>query len=294
MRVLHVDTGREMRGGQWQVLFLHRELLQRGMDSLLLCPAGTPLYKAVLEAQLPVRPLRRFRPWPASEITHAHDARSHTWAALRQRRYLIVSRRVAFPIKSGALSRWKYRQPFRFVAISRFVRGRLQEAGVAAERVRVVYDGVALPASPAGGDLILSPASADSRKGGNLVQEAARLAGIDVHFSHDLTRDLPRSRLFVYLSYSEGLGSAALLAAAHGVPVIASEVEGLNEAVEQQRTGLLVPNDPSIVAAAIRSLLGDAPRREAMGQAGRRRIEQGFTIDKMVLDTIQVYREALA
>ena len=60
--------------------------------------------------------------------------------------------------------------------------------------------------------------------------------------------------LFLYITHSEGLGSAVLLAMAAGVPVIASNVGGLPEIVEHERTGLLTENTAQAIANAIRRL----------------------------------------
>ena len=49
MRILHLDTGREMRGGQWQALRLHSALLGAGHESLLLAREASPLLAAVRE-----------------------------------------------------------------------------------------------------------------------------------------------------------------------------------------------------------------------------------------------------
>ncbi|MGC8794925.1 MAG: hypothetical protein ACP5U2_16210, partial [Bryobacteraceae bacterium] len=57
MRIVHVDTGRQMRGGQWQVLFLHEGLLRAGHESLLLAPAGSPLLDETRARGLPARSL---------------------------------------------------------------------------------------------------------------------------------------------------------------------------------------------------------------------------------------------
>ena len=46
MRILHLDAGREMRGGQWQVVRLIRGLTAEGVESTLLAPRDTPLYLA--------------------------------------------------------------------------------------------------------------------------------------------------------------------------------------------------------------------------------------------------------
>src|ERR1700733_12323344 len=157
MRILHLDSGREMRGGQWQVLSLHRGLIDDGYDSVLLAPEGSPLLEAAAAADLPrdvLRPLRLGLLSRRFSVVHAHDARSHTLAALFSRVPFVVSRRVAFPVRDSAISRWKYRRPALFLAVSRHVATQLRDAGVEERRIEVVYDGVAVPEQPADGDSI--------------------------------------------------------------------------------------------------------------------------------------------
>src|SRR6266852_464365 len=102
MNILHLDLGKEMRGGQHQVLLLMRALARRGHRQLLLARRGSLLLQAGVGAE----PLGRRLP-SGFDLIHAHDAAAHT-RALTSRLPLIVSRRVAFPVKRGLLSRWKY------------------------------------------------------------------------------------------------------------------------------------------------------------------------------------------
>ncbi len=144
MRILHLDSGREMRGGQWQVLSLHRGLIDDGYDSVLLAPEGSPLLEAAGRADLPhdiLRPLRLGLLSRQFDLIHAHDARSHTFAALFSRVPFVVSRRVAFPMQRSAASRWKYSRAGLFLAVSRHVGMQLRNAGVEERRIEVVYDG---------------------------------------------------------------------------------------------------------------------------------------------------------
>ena len=97
--------------------------------------------------------------------------------------------------------------------------------------------------------------------------------------------------MFLYITRSEGLGSAALLAMAHEVPVIASRVEGLMEVVEDGKTGLLVENTPRAIGGAIRRLLDRTDVREQMGRAARDRAASLFSLDRMVEETIRVYEK---
>jgi hypothetical protein len=289
MRVLHIDTGRQMRGGQWQALYLIERL-----PGTLLCPAGSPLYERARAKGLEVRPLSAAAVWrERPDLMHAHDARAHTLAAVAGRAALIVSRRVAFPIGRGPLARWKYGRAAQFIAVSEYVRGQLVGAGVPADRIAVVYDGVPLPVEAGGGSEVVAPATGDPRKGSALAREAARLAGVELRFSADLAADTARAAVFLYLSDSEGLGSAALLAMGAGVPVIASRVGGLPEIVEDGVTGLVVENARAEIAAAIRRLLGDPALRRRLGAAGRQRVAGRFSVEAMVRGTQAVYDRLL-
>ncbi len=293
MRTLHVDTGREMRGGQWQALRLVERLPAEGISATLLCRAGSPLYTEAARRGVDTRPLgicTLARLARASDLVHAHDARAHTLAALAAPgRPLVVARRVAFPIASA----WKYRRAAHYLAVSRFVAGVLETGGVAAERISVVYDGVPV-AEPAAGPRrgILAVEIADPLKGGGIVRRAAALAGVDVHFSRCLEADLPGAAMFVYITESEGLGSAVLLAMAAGTPVIASRVGGLPEAIEDGVNGLLTGNSPDEIARTITRLADPAFARE-IGERGRRTAEERFSVEHMLRGTIDVYRKVL-
>jgi glycosyltransferase involved in cell wall biosynthesis len=99
--------------------------------------------------------------------------------------------------------------------------------------------------------------------------------------------------LYVTASVKEGLPMAPLEAMASGVAVIATDVPGHREVVEDGATGLLVPpDDAPALAAAIESLLDDPDRRRRMGEAGRTRVLRDFTVAPMVAATADVYRAA--
>jgi glycosyltransferase involved in cell wall biosynthesis len=100
--------------------------------------------------------------------------------------------------------------------------------------------------------------------------------------------------LGVLPSRAEGLGVASLEAMAAGLPVVATRVGGLAEAVVDGETGLLVePEDVDGLAAALRRLLEQAELRRRLGEGGRRRVEQVFLPERMVSAYVDVYREVL-
>jgi hypothetical protein len=294
MRVLHLDSGREMRGGQWQVLRLMEGLVAAGVESTLLARADGALLGAARERGLQVAPLR----WMAAatqarrhDVVHAHDARSHTMAAvvasMARGTPLVVSRRVAFPIRS----RWKYRRASRYIAVSEYVKGILIEGGVAAGRIGVVPDGVPLLPLSTGARVLAPDDGGDPMKGMPLALEAAKLAGVTLAISQSLEADLGMAGVLIYLTRSEGLGSGVLLAMSAGVAVVASDVGGLREIIRDGENGVLVENDVNAVSEALRKLAADPAMVRRLGGAARQTVIDRFTVERMVRDTAAVYRQ---
>jgi len=296
VRILHLDSGLAMRGGQWQTLRLAEGLCRSGHTVIVLSREGSPCLAMARQLGLDAEPLtgasvRRLS--HHADLTHAHDARSHTTAALLSAAPLIVSRRVSFPPRGG-LSRWKYASPRHFIAVSNHVRDVLIEAGVGPERISVVYDGVPLLTVSTAGDRIVAPDSSDPQKGTALAIEAASLAGPSIHLSTDLERDLPGAGLFVYITHSEGLGSGILLAMSAGVPVVASRVGGIPEIIEHEKSGLLVANDPQEIAKAILRLKEDRVFAGLLAARARQEVEERFSIPAMVAATEHVYERVIS
>lgn len=292
MRVLHVDTGREMRGGQWQALYLMQGLIEQGIECQLLTRETAPLRSQAADSGVETGKLTplRLREWSLSaDVVHAHDAAAHTVGALWSRSPLVVSRRVAFPVRRGVASRWKYARAALYLAVSRAVAADLLSAGVPAGRIRIVHDAVPAGLSPSrrrGGVVALD--SRDPLKGKAIIEAA----GVPVEFTRNLLEALQEARVFLYVTENEGLGSAALLALAHGVPVIASRVGGLPEVVRHGETGLLLDqNEPALVRDAVLRLLEDATLAARLGEAGRRLVAEEFSLAKMVAGTISAYQE---
>ncbi len=292
MHILHLDAGRSLRGGQHQLLHLLRALKARGHSSELL--ANQPVIEHARLLDVPAEPLswRAVRALSGEfDLVHCHDARSHTLAALWSSVPFVVSRRVIFPVKKGPINRWKYARAARYLAISNAVKNELLAAGIPGEIISIVPDCTPIPSSLSTRDgAIVAIESPDPRKGGALL----RSTGLDIHFSSNLAADLLHARAFVYITDTEGLGSAALLAMAHGVPVIASRVGGLPEIVLHEETGLLVENEPSAITASVVRVLNDSELAGRLASNGRRLVEQRFTIDQMADATLEAYRMVMS
>ena len=98
--------------------------------------------------------------------------------------------------------------------------------------------------------------------------------------------------VFVMSSVTEGLGTSLLDAMACGKPIVATAAGGMPEVVDDGRTGLLVPpRDHQAMADAIVSLLTDERARQALGAAGAARVRERFSAERMVQDTLAIYRK---
>jgi hypothetical protein len=302
VRILLVDSGRALRGGQWQTLYLAEGLYEAGGEVRLLARAGTPLFQwtqagGYAPEDATASNMRQSGRW--ADVVHVQDARSHTLAALWCRKPIVVSRRVAFAVKRGPASRWKYGRASAYIAVSKYVGRMLEEAGIPTEKVNVVHDGVPRPAAQvetqdARAIPLLGLRTGDRAKGDDLLVAAAQLARADVHWTEDLVADLPKTRVFGYITRSEGLGSAALLAMANGAVVVASRTGGLEEVVEHETTGLLTENEPEAIAAALRRVLDDRALAARLASAGCKRASERFSVERMVRETVEVYRKVVA
>jgi glycosyltransferase involved in cell wall biosynthesis len=114
-------------------------------------------------------------------------------------------------------------------------------------------------------------------------------------FRLDVPELLAEVTVSVLPSLSEGLSNAVLESMAAGVPVVATAIGGNPEAVEDGVTGFLVPpRDAGTLARAISTLLEDRELATRLGRAGRQRVEERFSDEKMVRDTENFYLSLLA
>jgi len=112
-------------------------------------------------------------------------------------------------------------------------------------------------------------------------------------------RDIPAilalTDIVVHPSLEEGFSNAILEAMAAGRPVVATAVGGNTEAIQDGRTGILVPaRDSEALAAAILILAREPGRAREMGSAGRERVARHFSVEQMVRSYESVYERLLA
>jgi glycosyltransferase involved in cell wall biosynthesis len=168
LRSVHVDTERTWGGGQRQVAWLAAGLVRRGHAACVMARPGSRYAEELRGSGAELAPLAPVAEWDLLAaariravarrfgagvvVAHAaHAAALAAFATVGTDLRLVVTRRVAHPLRRSALSRWKHRRADLIVAVSLRVRDTLLADGVDGERIRVVYSGVDLgrPALPA-------------------------------------------------------------------------------------------------------------------------------------------------
>jgi len=100
---------------------------------------------------------------------------------------------------------------------------------------------------------------------------------------------------YVLASHREGFPRSAMEAAAMSLPIVATDIRGCRQVVDHGRTGLLVPlGDVGRLAEALSIVAGDPVRRQAMGEAARRKARVEFDQRRVIDMTLAVYRARLS
>ena len=95
-------------------------------------------------------------------------------------------------------------------------------------------------------------------------------------------------------SYREGLPKALLEAASAGLPIVTTDTPGCREVVDDGVNGFLVPpQNTTLLAERLIELIENPDLRSQFGKAGREKVLNEFTVDKVVEETMSIYRSLL-
>jgi glycosyltransferase involved in cell wall biosynthesis len=131
------------------------------------------------------------------------------------------------------------------------------------------------------------------------VKTAAKRLGLHEHVDvldwvagREKSALLESAAVYALPSYCEGLPMSVLEAMAAGLPVVCTPVGGVPEAVTDGREGwVIAPGDVDALAGALDKLLSDAGLRRRMGDAGRRKVENTFSVTKVVPQLERLYEK---
>jgi len=314
MRIVHVDTAVEWRGGQQQLAYLLRgrpEDRWAGVPGSALAAVVGPPHVALRPGGDPRNALALLE--VQADLFAAHTPHAHGLCLLAGKR-TVVHRRVDFVPRDP----WKYRRAAGVIAVSRAVAAVMERAGVEPERVVVVYDGVEPAEDGPEPDPLPRPVfgcagALVDHKGhryavdalfalrGSLVlagegpnrgalMERARERGLEgrVHLLGqvpELGGFFRSIDVLVHPSVEEGFGQVVVEAMLAGCPVVATTAGGLPELIGD--AGVLVPprNADALAAGMLAALA--RPRGEGIARA------QLFSVERMVEETGAAYRRFL-
>jgi glycosyltransferase involved in cell wall biosynthesis len=110
-------------------------------------------------------------------------------------------------------------------------------------------------------------------------------------YRDDIPEVMAGSDVFVLPSYREGTPLVIYEAMASGLPVVATDIAGIPEQVENATSGYLIPTgDSEVLSNKLKTLLSDSDLRQSMGRCAIRRGNQ-FTVEKMLSEYASLYTE---
>lgn len=110
----------------------------------------------------------------------------------------------------------------------------------------------------------------------------------------DVPAIMSRADLLLFPSYTESLSAVVLEAGAAGLPIVASRIPGMDEAVRDGTTAFLHSvDDHSAMAASVCSLLSDRELAAEFGRNGRRHVEECFSLDAAGEQLVSLYRSLI-
>lgn len=115
-----------------------------------------------------------------------------------------------------------------------------------------------------------------------------------IGFQKNISSLYSKSNIVCLPSYREGLPKCLIEAAACGRAVVITDVPGCRDAIEANKTGLLVSTNNAVaLSAAIEYLIENPDERKNMGAAGRTLAEKEFSIEKIVAEHMKIYYKVL-
>lgn len=200
-------------------------------------------------------------------------------------RYGIADSQLMLAIRNGISSELtpiarSFRQPLQLIMVARFQEPK--DHTTLLKAIAQLTNDVHLNLVGSGVNLELCKTLANSL---GIVQKVSFLGD-----RSDVPDLLAQSQIFILSTQHEGLPISILEAMRAGLPVVATNVNGIPEEVEHGKTGLLTPpRDVQALAKAMKTLIESPELRQQMGEAGRQKFLREFTVERMVNEIKTVY-----
>lgn len=163
MKVLHISSAKSIRGGEYQISLLIKQLATLGVKNYLLCPSGSELSKENLDglqklityiklspANLLVSAfIKKLVVSEQIDLLHMHDPHSHQFTFYSYKLFsnqvpAVVTRRVSFPVKKTSKSYYTHSKIKKVICVSNSVLDSLENLDLGAEKRIVIHSGIPL------------------------------------------------------------------------------------------------------------------------------------------------------
>lgn len=244
MKILHVETGQHLYGGAQQVAYLLDGLVQRGIDSVLVCPPGAAIGRhfagsAVRVIEVPcggdadlgfLFRLKRVLQTEKPDLVHLHSRRGADVLGGLAAKFAgvpaVLSRRVD-NAENAVWARLKYRLYARTICISQGIADVLRAEGVAPASIRVVRSAVEAAPWRSPATRAAFCAEFDVPEDALLVGVVAQLIARKGHrVLFEALRELPATRRIALVIFGQGPLREALEAEAASLPLAALRFAG--------------------------------------------------------------------
>ncbi len=271
------------------------EALEAAFLCLPCLAAGVPLIWTIRNL-FTMRPLYRFLYYRSTAVMAVSEAAAVPLAPLEQKRAIGGHQTKVWVIYEGIHVPPPVKPPFGGKPYTAAIIGRLspdkgqelflQAAALVSQKMdRVKY-------------LVVGDTHLGDPDYAGFLQRMARDLGLKENlqftgFALDIWELLAQVDLVVMACPIETFGRVTIEAMAAGRPVIGIRAGGTAEIILPDVTGKLITNDPEELSRAMLELLNNPQKAADMGLAGRKRVEESFTIQKMVFRITEMYREIL-
>ena len=321
MKVLHISTAKNWRGGERQTYYLIQGQKELGHEVHLMSPKSSVLsersidhchnqlgfVKGLMGLMINCRRLSKYCAINNIDIINGHDSHAHTliWLAYKYaglKAKSVVTRRLANPIKKKSIGKYNYPNIESIICISQSVYQSLLPNIMDDSRLKIINSGVELPKNKVAGRRLKKKmtigyvAAFTEEKDHITFVKAAKMllesnehlkfllvgdgklkskiesltSDCDSHFEftgfvEDVNSLYSQVDILMHTSGEEALGTSIIDALKYGIPVVASNVGGINEILEDKKNGLLAEaNNPDSFYILVSKILDEKGLYEAL------------------------------